>query len=35
MEKKTTSPTLLWADPDSRDGGGYNTSGNGNGCTLP
>lgn len=35
MEKKTTAPTLLWADPDSKDGGGYNTSSTGNGCALP
>ncbi len=35
MEKKTTSPTLLWADPDSKDGGGFNSSGTGNGCSLP
>ena len=35
MEKKTTSPGLLWADPDSIDGGGYNSNGNGNGCGLP
>lgn len=35
MEKKTTSPTLLWADPDSVDGGGYNSGSGGNGCGLP
>lgn len=35
MEKKTTSPTLLWADPDSADGGGYNSNSSGNGCGLP
>ncbi len=35
MENKGTSPTLLWADPDSVDGGGYNTSSTGNGCGLP
>jgi hypothetical protein len=35
MENKGTTPTLLWADPDSKDGGGYNTSASGNGCSLP
>ena len=32
---KGTTPTGLWADPDSVDGGGYNTSTTGNGCSLP
>ncbi|HWF19446.1 MAG TPA: prepilin-type N-terminal cleavage/methylation domain-containing protein [Verrucomicrobiae bacterium] len=35
MELKVNSPGLLWADPDSKDGGGYNTSSTGNGCSLP
>ncbi|MDB6020641.1 MAG: hypothetical protein JWQ04_498 [Pedosphaera sp.] len=35
MERKGTSPTLLWADPDSVDGAGYNGTATGNGCSLP
>jgi prepilin-type N-terminal cleavage/methylation domain-containing protein len=41
MEGKESSPTLLWADPDSLDGGGYNSqagepgNSSGNGCSLP
>ena len=36
MERKGNSPTLLWADPDSVDGGGYNSNATtGNGCVLP
>ncbi|HZV32972.1 MAG TPA: prepilin-type N-terminal cleavage/methylation domain-containing protein [Verrucomicrobiae bacterium] len=35
MELKVNTPGLLWADPDSTDGGGYNTSSTGGGCSLP
>jgi len=35
LVNKGSSPTYCWADPDSVDGGGYNTSTTGNGCTLP
>jgi prepilin-type N-terminal cleavage/methylation domain-containing protein len=34
LEIKVNSPGLLWADPDSVDGGGFNTSGTGGGCSL-